>query len=589
MATIGRRAYAEIFGPTVGDRVRLADTDLLIEVEKDYTLVAGSYGEEVKFGGGKTIRDGMAQSQQTRAEGAVDTVLTNALILDHWGIVKADIGLKDGRIAKIGKAGNPDVQPGVDIVIGPGTEVISCEGNIVTAGGMDSHIHFICPQQIEEALAAGITTMLGGGTGPATGTFATTCTPGPWHIARMLQAADAFPMNLAFLGKGNASLPAALHEQINAGVVGLKLHEDWGTTPAAISNCLDVADATDTQVAIHSDTLNESGFVENTIAATKGRGICAFHTEGAGGGHAPDILRVVGEANFLPSSTNPTMPYTVNTLDEHVDMLMVCHHLDPAIAEDLAFAESRIRKETIAAEDILHDLGAISMMSSDSQAMGRVGEVILRTWQTAHKMKLQRGWLAGPSTSSGQSGSVRAEPVEALQRNDNFRAKRYIAKYTINPAIAHGMSHEIGSIEEGKWADLVIWKPAFFGVKPALILKGGSIAMAAMGDPNASIPTPQPVHYRPMFGAFGGALSRGSLTFVSQAGLNAGIGEQFGLKKTLSAVKNIRSVRKQQMVHNGYLPKMEIDAQTYAVRADGQLLTCEPASSLPMAQRYFLF
>ena len=572
MAAMGRHAYAEIFGPTVGDRVRLADTDLLIEVEKDYTLAAGSYGEEVKFGGGKTIRDGMAQSQRTRAEGAVDTVLTNALILDHWGIVKADIGLKDGRIVKIGKAGNPDVQPGVDIVIGPGTEVISCEGNIVTAGGMDSHIHFICPQQIEEALAAGITTMLGGGTGPATGTFATTCTPGPWHIERMLQAADAFPMNLAFLGKGNASLPAALHEQISAGVVGMKLHEDWGTTPAAISNCLDVADATDTQVAIHSDTLNESGFVEDTIAATKGRGICAFHTEGAGGGHAPDILRVVGEANFLPSSTNPTMPYTVNTLDEHVDMLMVCHHLDPAIAEDLAFAESRIRKETIAAEDILHDLGAISMMSSDSQAMGRVGEVILRTWQTAHKMKAQRGKL--PEDSA---------------RNDNFRVKRYVAKYTINPTIAHGMSHEIGSIEEGKWADLVIWKPAFFGVKPALILKGGSIAMAAMGDPNASIPTPQPVHYRPMFGAFGGALTRSSLTFVSQAGLKAGIGEQFGLKKTLSAVHNIRSVRKQHMVHNGALPRMEIDAQTYAVRADGQLLTCEPATHLPMAQRYFLF
>jgi urease subunit alpha len=590
MATIGRRAYAEIFGPTVGDRVRLADTDLLIEVEQDFTLGAGGYGEEVKFGGGKTIRDGMAQSQRTRdgtgsgpqAGGAVDCVMTNALILDHWGIVKADIGLKGGRIVAIGKAGNPDVQPGVDIIIGPGTEIISCEGNIVTAGGIDSHIHFICPQQIEEALASGVTTMMGGGTGPATGTFATTCTPGPWNIERMLQAADAFPMNLGFLGKGNASLPAALHEQVNAGVIGLKLHEDWGTTPAAISNCLDVAEEADVQVAIHSDTLNESGFVENTIAATKGRTLCAFHTEGAGGGHAPDILRVVGEANFLPSSTNPTMPYTVNTLDEHVDMLMVCHHLDPSIAEDLAFAESRIRKETIAAEDVLHDLGAISMMSSDSQAMGRVGEVILRTWQTAHKMKGQRGWLKNPQPS----GSGVPEDSE---RNDNFRAKRYVAKYTINPAIAHGISHEVGSIEVGKWADLVVWKPAFFGVKPALILKGGFIAMAAMGDPNASIPTPQPVHYRPMFGAYGGALTRGSLTFVSQAGLNAGIQERFGLAKTLSAVKNIRGVRKQHMVHNSYLPKMEIDAQTYTVRADGQLLTCEPAVSLPMSQRYFLF
>ncbi len=580
MATIGRRAYTEIFGPTVGDRVRLADTGLLIEVEKDFTLAAGGYGEEVKFGGGKTIRDGMAQSQRTNAGtgngpsggGAVDCVMTNALILDHWGIVKADIGLKGGRIVAIGKAGNPDTQPGVDIIIGPGTEVISCEGNIVTAGGIDSHIHFICPQQIEEALASGVTTMLGGGTGPATGTFATTCTPGPWNIERMLQAADAFPMNLGFLGKGNASLPAALHEQINAGVIGLKLHEDWGSTPAAISNCLDVADEADVQVALHSDTLNESGFVESTIGATKGRTLCAFHTEGAGGGHAPDILRVVGEANFLPSSTNPTMPYTVNTLDEHVDMLMVCHHLDAGIAEDLAFAESRIRKETIAAEDILHDLGAISIMSSDSQAMGRVGEVIIRTWQTAHKMKAQRGALAddGPS-------------------NDNFRAKRYVAKYTINPAIAHGISHEVGSIEVGKWADLVVWKPAFFGVKPALILKGGFIAMAAMGDPNASIPTPQPVHYRPMFGAFGGALARGSLTFVSQAGLNAGIKERYGLAKNVAAVKNTRSVRKQHMVHNSYLPTMEIDAQTYSVRADGQLLTCEPAVSLPMAQRYFLF
>ncbi|HYP81964.1 urease subunit alpha [Variovorax sp.] len=572
MATISRRAYAEIFGPTVGDRVRLADTDLLIEVEEDYTLRAGGYGEEVKFGGGKTIRDGMAQGQRARSEGTADTVMTNALILDHWGIVKADIGLRDGRIMAIGKAGNPDVQPGVDIVIGPGTEIISCEGMIVTAGGIDSHIHFICPQQIEEALAAGITTMLGGGTGPATGTFATTCTPGAWHIERMLQAAEAFPMNLGFLGKGNASLPQGLHEQIEAGVIGLKLHEDWGTTPSAISNCLDVADATDTQVAIHSDTLNESGFVEDTIAAVGGRAICAFHTEGAGGGHAPDILRVVGEANFLPSSTNPTMPYTVNTLDEHVDMLMVCHHLDAGIAEDLAFAESRIRKETIAAEDILHDMGAISMMSSDSQAMGRVGEVILRTWQTAHKMKQQRGTLA-----------------EDSERNDNFRAKRYVAKYTINPAIAHGIAHEVGSIEVGKWADLVVWKPAFFGIKPFTIVKGGAIALAAMGDPNASIPTPQPVHYRPMFGAFGGALARGSLTFVSQAGLDAGIGERFGLAKTLSAVRNIRGVRKKHMVHNGLTPAMEIDAQTYAVRADGQLLTCEPAKVLPMAQRYFLF
>ena len=587
MATIGRRAYAEIFGPTVGDRVRLADTGLLIEVEKDYTLAAGGYGEEVKFGGGKTIRDGMAQSQRTRFEGAVDTVMTNALILDHWGIVKADIGLQGGRIVAIGKAGNPDVQPGVDIIIGPGTEVISCEGNIVTAGGIDSHIHFICPQQIEEALASGVTTMLGGGTGPATGTFATTCTPGPWNIERMLQAADAFPMNLGFLGKGNASLPGALHEQVNAGVIGLKLHEDWGTTPAAISNCLDVADETDVQVAIHSDTLNESGFVENTIAATKGRGLCAFHTEGAGGGHAPDILRVVGEANFLPSSTNPTMPFTVNTLDEHVDMLMVCHHLDAGIAEDLAFAESRIRRETIAAEDVLHDLGAISMMSSDSQAMGRVGEVIIRTWQTAHKMKAQRGWLAPPLVLGEDRGA--GVLAEYDQRNDNFRARRYVAKYTINPAIAHGISHEVGSIEVGKWADLVVWKPAFFGVKPALILKGGFISMAAMGDPNASIPTPQPVHYRPMFGAFGGALARGSLTFVSQAGLNAGIKNRFGLAKQLSAVKNIRGVRKQHMVHNHYLPNMEIDAQTYSVRADGQLLTCEAAVTLPMTQRYFLF
>ncbi|MDA7416471.1 urease subunit alpha [Xenophilus arseniciresistens] len=572
MASISRRAYAEIFGPTVGDRVRLADTGLVIEVEQDYTLRAGGYGEEVKFGGGKTIRDGMAQSQRTRAQGAVDTVLTNALILDHWGIVKADIGLKDGRIAAIGKAGNPDTQPGVDIVIGPGTEIIAAEGNIVTAGGIDSHIHFICPQQIEEALASGVTTMLGGGTGPATGTFATTCTPGPWHIERMLQAADAFPMNLGFLGKGNASRPEALREQIDAGVIGLKLHEDWGTTPSAIDQCLSVAEESDTQVAIHSDTLNESGFVEDTIAATKGRSLCAFHTEGAGGGHAPDILRVVGEANFLPSSTNPTMPYTVNTLDEHVDMLMVCHHLDAAIAEDLAFAESRIRKETIAAEDILHDMGAISMMSSDSQAMGRVGEVIIRTWQTAHKMKAQRGALP-----------------EDSERNDNFRAKRYVAKYTINPAISHGISHEVGSLEVGKWADIVIWKPAFFGVKPFCILKGGSIAMAAMGDPNASIPTPQPVHYRPMFGAYAGNSARSSLTFVSQSALAAGVKERFGLAKTLSAVKGIRGVRKQHLIHNGLTPVMEIDHQTYAVRADGVLLTCQPATVLPMAQRYFLF
>ena len=580
MATIGKRAYAEMFGPTVGDRVRLADTDLVIEVEQDLTLRAGGYGEEVKFGGGKTIRDGMAQSQRTRdgtgsgaqAGGAVDTVLTNALIVDHWGIVKADIGLKDGRIFAIGKAGNPDTQPGVDIVIGPGTEIISCEGNIVTAGGIDTHIHFIAPQQIEEALTSGVTTMIGGGTGPATGTFATTCTPGAWNLERMLQAADAFPMNLGFLGKGNASLPDALHEQIDAGAIGLKLHEDWGTTPAAIDNCLNVAEATDTQVAIHTDTLNESGFVEDTVAAFKGRTIHTFHTEGAGGGHAPDILKVVGEANVLPSSTNPTRPYTINTLDEHVDMLMVCHHLDPAIAEDLAFAESRIRRETIAAEDILHDLGAISMFSSDSQAMGRVGEVIIRTWQTAHKMKLQRGKLPGDS-----------------DRHDNFRVKRYIAKYAINPAIAHGISHEVGSVEVGKWADLVIWKPAFFGIKPAVILKGGFIAMAAMGDPNASIPTPQPVHYRPMFGASGGALARGSLTFVSQAGLTAGIGSRFGLKKTLSAVKNIRNIGKRHMIHNDYVPRMEVDAQTYAVRADGHLLTCEPAHSLPMTQRYFLF
>ena len=581
MAQIEKRAYAEMFGPTVGDRLRLADTDLFIEVEEDYTLRAGSYGEEVKFGGGKTIRDGMAQSQRTRngplgtgaqAGGAVDCVLTNALILDHWGIIKADIGIKNSRIAAIGKAGNPDTQPGVDIVIGPGTEIISCEGMIVTAGAIDTHIHFIAPQQIEEALASGVTTMLGGGTGPATGTFATTCTPGPWNIERMLQAADAFPMNLGFLGKGNASLPNSLHEQINAGAIGLKLHEDWGTTPAAIDNCLNVAEATDTQVAIHTDTLNESGFVEDTIAAFKGRTIHTFHTEGAGGGHAPDILKVVGEANVLPSSTNPTRPYTINTLDEHVDMLMVCHHLDASIAEDLAFAESRIRRETIAAEDILHDLGAISMFSSDSQAMGRVGEVIMRCWQTAHKMKQQRGPLPGDS-----------------DRHDNARIKRYVAKLAINPAIAHGISHEVGSIEVGKWADIVLWKPAFFGVKPFIIMKGGFIAMAAMGDPNASIPTPQPVHYRPMFGAFGGALHRGSLSFVSQAALAGGVGERYALHKTLSAVKNIRGIGKRHMLHNDYAPHMDVDAQTYVVRADGMLLTCEPASVLPMAQRYFLF
>ncbi|MDI1261455.1 urease subunit alpha [Aquabacterium sp.] len=575
MATIQRRAYAEMFGPTVGDRLRLADTNLIIEVERDLTLQAGGYGEEVKFGGGKTIRDGMGQSQRINGPGpmdAVDCVLTNALILDHWGIVKADIGIKGSRIFKIGKAGNPDVQPGVDIVIGPGTEIIAAEGMIVTAGGIDTHIHFICPQQIEEALNSGVTTMMGGGTGPATGTFATTCTPGPENISRMLQAAEAFPMNLGFLGKGNASRPEALRQQVEAGVIGLKLHEDWGTTPSAIDCCLSVAEETDTQVSIHSDTLNESGFVENTIAATKGRTLCAFHTEGAGGGHAPDIMRVVGEANFLPSSTNPTMPYTVNTIDEHLDMLMVCHHLDASIAEDLAFAESRIRRETIAAEDILHDLGAISMFSSDSQAMGRVGEVILRTWQTAHKMKTQRGALPGDS-----------------DRNDNTRVKRYVAKYTINPALSHGIAHEVGSIEVGKWADLVVWKPGFFGIKPSLILKGGFIASAAMGDPSASIPTPQPVHYRPMFGAFGGALARGSLTFMSQASINAGMPEQYGLKKKAVGVRGNRSIKKADMIHNHYLPVMEIDAQTYQVRADGQLLTCEPATVLPMAQRYFLF
>lgn len=575
MASIPRRAYAEMFGPTTGDRVRLADTNLIIEVERDLTLRAGGYGEEVKFGGGKTIRDGMGQSQRMNGPGAgdaCDCVLTNALILDHWGIVKADIGIKAGRIVKIGKAGNPDVQPGVDIVIGPGTEIVAAEGMIVTAGGIDTHIHFICPQQIEEALMSGVTTMIGGGTGPATGTFATTCTPGPDNIALMLKAAEAFPMNIGFLGKGNASQPEALRQQVNAGVIGMKLHEDWGTTPAAIDTCLSVAEETDVQVAIHTDTLNESGFVEDTVAAFKGRTIHSFHTEGAGGGHAPDIMKVVGEPNVLPSSTNPTRPFTVNTIDEHLDMLMVCHHLDASIAEDLAFAESRIRRETIAAEDILHDLGAISMFSSDSQAMGRVGEVILRTWQTAHKMKAQRGALPGDSA-----------------RHDNARVKRYVAKYTINPALAHGVSHEVGSVEEGKWADLVIWKPAFFGIKPSIIMKGGFIAAAAMGDPNASIPTPQPVHYRAMFGSFGGALQRTSLTFMSQAAIAAGLPEQYGLKKTIVGVKGCRTVKKADMVHNHYLPKMEIDAQTYQVRADGQLLVCEPATELPMAQRYFLF
>ena len=575
MAQIGKQAYAEMFGPTVGDRVRLADTGLVVEVERDHTLSAGGHGEEVKFGGGKTIRDGMGQSQRPNGPGpqdAVDCVITNALIIDHWGIVKADIGLRGPRICAIGKAGNPDVQPGVDIVIGPGTEVLAAEGLIVTAGGIDSHIHFICPQQIEEALNAGVTTMLGGGTGPATGTFATTCTPGPANLARMLQAAEAFPMNLGFLGKGNASQPQALLQQIEAGAIGLKLHEDWGTTPAAIDCCLGVAEATDTQVSIHSDTLNESGFVEDTIAATRGRTLCAFHTEGAGGGHAPDILRVVGEQNFLPSSTNPTMPYTANTVDEHLDMLMVCHHLDASIAEDLAFAESRIRRETIAAEDVLHDLGAISMMSSDSQAMGRVGEVIIRTWQTAHKMKLQRGALPGDTA-----------------RHDNFRVKRYIAKYTINQALANGIAHEVGSIEVGKWADLVFWRPAFFGVKPSLVLKGGFIASAAMGDPNASIPTPQPVHYRPMFGSHGAALAGGSLSFVSQAALARGVGQAHGLRKTLAAVQGCRTVRKRDMLLNNATPVMEIDAQTYQVRADGLVLGCEPAIELPLAQRYFLF
>ncbi|AJC15674.1 urease subunit alpha [Pandoraea sputorum] len=564
---ISRRAYAEMFGPTTGDRLRLADTELIVEIERDYTI----YGEEVKFGGGKVIRDGMGQSQRTRAD-VVDTVITNAVIIDHWGIVKADIGLKDGRIWGIGKAGNPDIQPGVTIPLGGATEVIAGEGMIVTAGGIDSHIHFICPQQIEEALSSGVTTLLGGGTGPATGTNATTCTPGPWHMERMLQAADGWPINLGFLGKGNVSQPAPLMEQIEAGAIGLKLHEDWGSTPAAIDACLSVADATDTQVAIHTDTLNEGGFVEATVAAIKGRTIHTYHTEGAGGGHAPDILKVCGEPNVLPSSTNPTRPYTVNTLDEHLDMLMVCHHLDPAIAEDIAFAESRIRRETIAAEDILHDLGALSMISSDSQAMGRVGEVVMRTWQTAHKMKVQRGALGTDPSAS-----------------DNFRVKRYVAKYTINPAITHGMAHEIGSIEVGKWADLVLWEPAFFGVKPSLILKGGMITTALMGDPNASIPTPQPVHYREMFGARAGALARTSLTFVSQAAYDGDVAGRFGLAKRIVPVRNIRQVTKANMINNDWLPNISVDPETYQVIADGQLLTCEPATVLPMAQRYFLF
>lgn len=567
MTIISRQAYAEMFGPTTGDRVRLADSDLWIQVEKDFT----HYGDEVKFGGGKVIRDGMGQCQAT-ADKVVDLVITNALIVDHWGIVKADIGIKNGRIAAIGKAGNPDVQTGVDILVGPGTDVIAGEGSIVTAGGIDSHIHFICPQQIEEALASGVTTMLGGGTGPSTGTNATTVTPGPWNIQRMLEAADSFPMNLGFLGKGNASLPEALREQITAGAIGLKLHEDWGTTPAAIDNCLAVAEEMDVQVAIHTDTLNESGFVEDTIAAFKDRTIHTYHTEGAGGGHAPDIIKACGLSNVLPSSTNPTRPYTVNTVDEHLDMLMVCHHLDPNIAEDVAFAESRIRRETIAAEDIFHDLGAFSMIASDSQAMGRVGEVITRTWQTAHKMKVQRGSLVD-------------DPAE----HDNCRVKRYIAKYTINPAITHGIAHEVGSVEIGKLADLVLWKPAFFGSKPSMIIKGGMIAMAPMGDPNASIPTPQPVHYRPMFGAYGRARNATSMTFISQSAQRSGITDKYQLKNLIGVVKNCRNVKKQHMIHNTYEPHVEVDPQTYKVRADGELLICEPADVLPMAQRYFLF
>ena len=568
---MNRRAYAETFGPTVGDRVRLADTELFIEVERDYT----TYGDEVKFGGGKVIRDGMGQSPISRADGAVDMVITNALILDWWGIVKADIGIKDGKIDKIGKAGNPHIQSNVDIIIGPATEAVAGEGMILTAGGIDAHIHFICPQQIETAIASGITTMIGGGTGPATGTNATTCTPGAWNIYRMLQAADAFPVNLGFLGKGNSSKPKGLEEQVIAGAMGLKLHEDWGTTPAAIDTCLRVADKYDVQVAIHTDTLNEAGFVENTIAAFKNRVIHTYHTEGAGGGHAPDIIKVCGEANVLPSSTNPTRPYTANTLEEHLDMLMVCHHLDKSIPEDVAFAESRIRRETIAAEDILHDLGAFSMIASDSQAMGRVGEVIIRTWQTAHKMKVQRGFL-----SSG---------TEESETHDNFRAKRYVAKYTINPAITHGIADYVGSIEEGKLADLCLWKPAFFGVKPEIVIKGGAIAWSQMGDANASIPTPQPVHMRPMFGSFGGAIAATSFSFVSKAAIKAGIPEQLGLEKSAVAVSHTRNLSKQDMKLNDALPRIEVDPQTYEVRADGELLTCEPATVLPMAQRYFLF
>ena len=567
MIEISRQAYAEMYGPTVGDRIRLADTALWIEVEKDHTI----YGEEVKFGGGKVIRDGMGQSQRGAAE-VVDTVITNALIVDHWGIVKADVGIKDGRIAGIGKAGNPDVQPGVQVVIGPGTEVIAGEGQILTAGAVDAHIHFICPQQVTDALMSGVTTMIGGGTGPAAGTNATTCTPGPWHIQRMLQAAEDLPMNIGLLGKGNASLPEPLVEQLAAGAMGLKLHEDWGTTPAAIDNCLAVAERLDVQVAIHTDTLNESGFVETTLAALKDRTIHTYHTEGAGGGHAPDIIKACGQANVLPSSTNPTRPYTVNTVDEHLDMLMVCHHLDPGIPEDVAFAESRIRRETIAAEDILHDLGAFSMIASDSQAMGRVGEVICRTWQTAHKMKVQRGALPEDPGS-----------------HDNFRVKRYIAKYTINPAIAHGIAQQVGSVEEGKLADLVLWKPAFFGVKPAMVLKGGMIVAAPMGDPNASIPTPQPVYYRPMFAAFGGARQATCLSFLSQAAVEAGVAERLGLRKAVAAVGRTRGLRKADMIHNGYQPHIEVDPQTYEVRADGERLVCEPLAELPMAQRYFLF
>ncbi len=568
MATISRKAYADMFGPTTGDRIRLADTDLWIEVEKDFT----HYGDEVKFGGGKVIRDGMGQSQLGAAD-VMDTVITNALILDYWGIVKADVGIKGGRIAAIGKAGNPDTQQGVTIVIGPGTEVIAAEGQILTAGGIDAHIHFICPQQIEEAQMSGITTMLGGGTGPATGTNATTCTPGPWNLGKMLQGTDQFAMNFGFLGKGNASLPLALEEQLRAGAMGLKLHEDWGTTPASIDCCLSVADRFDVQVAIHTDTLNESGFVEDTIAAFKGRSIHTYHTEGAGGGHAPDIIKACGYPNVLPSSTNPTRPYTVNTVDEHLDMLMVCHHLDPNIPEDVAFADSRIRKETIAAEDILHDLGAFSMIASDSQAMGRVGEVVTRTWQTAHKMKQQRGLL---------------KEDQALGC-DNFRAKRYIAKYTINPALAHGIAHQVGSVEIGKLADLVLWKPAFFATKPSLIIKGGFIAAAPMGDPNASIPTPQPVHYRSMFGSSPSAAAATSLTFVSQAAMEAELASTLGLRRTLAACRDVRQIGKAQMLLNNYMPVMEVDPQTYEVRADGELLVCEPAAVLPMAQRYFLF